>query len=194
MTTLAAFCSVFLVAPGWLGAQEQRRSGRLGGSPPCPHARRYFVTALDAGDKRAALPLAAFKRLYKTEDELRALEPGRQARRTSCSQQASLGPARGMVHTAQQHEPPASKLARGAPLLHQSPDRSCALPCVWLSAARQRHCRAAAPSARLSLGRPSYLRAPMRAENAPRSRTRFSARAASLASIRVSISPTSCRT
>ncbi len=35
------------------------------------HARRYFVKALDAGDKRAALPLAAYKKLYEIERDLR---------------------------------------------------------------------------------------------------------------------------
>jgi transposase len=34
------------------------------------HARRYFVKALDGGDKRAALPLAAYKRLYEIEAEI----------------------------------------------------------------------------------------------------------------------------
>lgn len=31
------------------------------------HARRYFVAALDAGNKRAAIPLKAFKKLYRLE-------------------------------------------------------------------------------------------------------------------------------
>jgi transposase len=35
------------------------------------HGRRYFVKALDAGDKRAALPLAAYKKLYEIEAEIR---------------------------------------------------------------------------------------------------------------------------
>ena len=35
------------------------------------HARRYLVKALDAGDKRAALPIAAYKKLYEIERELR---------------------------------------------------------------------------------------------------------------------------
>ncbi len=35
------------------------------------HARRYFQKALDRGDARAALPLAAFKKLYAIEDEIR---------------------------------------------------------------------------------------------------------------------------
>jgi len=39
------------------------------------HARRYFVKALDAGDQRAALAIAAYRKLYKIEDELRALDP-----------------------------------------------------------------------------------------------------------------------
>lgn len=35
------------------------------------HSRRYFRKALDGGDKRAALPLAAFKKLYEIEAEIR---------------------------------------------------------------------------------------------------------------------------
>ncbi|HET9620820.1 MAG TPA: transposase, partial [Kofleriaceae bacterium] len=72
--------------------------------------RRYFVKALDAGDKRAALPLAAFKRLYKIEDEIRDLESDAKlaARRARCrpvwDQLARWCALR------KQHEPPASKL------------------------------------------------------------------------------------
>jgi len=40
------------------------------------HARRYFVKALDAGDKRAALPIAAYKKLYEIERDLRDRELG----------------------------------------------------------------------------------------------------------------------
>jgi hypothetical protein len=35
------------------------------------HARRYFVKALDAGDKRAALPIAVYQKLYEIERDLR---------------------------------------------------------------------------------------------------------------------------
>jgi len=35
------------------------------------HARRYWTKALDAGDKRAALPVAAYKKLYEIEAEIR---------------------------------------------------------------------------------------------------------------------------
>lgn len=38
------------------------------------HARRYFVKALDRGDTRAALPLAAFKKIYDIEHEIRDLD------------------------------------------------------------------------------------------------------------------------
>ncbi|MEP6866772.1 MAG: IS66 family transposase [Deltaproteobacteria bacterium] len=39
------------------------------------HARRYYTKALDAGDKRAALPLAGYKRLFEIEDEIRDRDP-----------------------------------------------------------------------------------------------------------------------
>lgn len=39
------------------------------------HARRYFVKALDGGDQRAALAIAAYRKLYKIEDEIRHLAP-----------------------------------------------------------------------------------------------------------------------
>lgn len=37
------------------------------------HGRRYFVKALDAGDKRAALALGAYKKLYAIEAEIKDL-------------------------------------------------------------------------------------------------------------------------
>ncbi|MGH7337955.1 MAG: IS66 family transposase, partial [Myxococcota bacterium] len=39
------------------------------------HARRYFTKTLDAGDTRAALPLAAYKRLAEIEDEIKGRSP-----------------------------------------------------------------------------------------------------------------------
>jgi transposase len=38
------------------------------------HARRGFVKALDSGDTRAAIPIAAFKRLYDIEEEAAPLD------------------------------------------------------------------------------------------------------------------------
>ncbi len=40
------------------------------------HARRGFVKALDSGDTRAAIPIAAFKRLYDLEEEAAKLTEG----------------------------------------------------------------------------------------------------------------------
>jgi len=39
------------------------------------HARRYFVKALDGGDKRAALPIAAYRKIYEIEAEVRGRPP-----------------------------------------------------------------------------------------------------------------------
>lgn len=38
------------------------------------HARRYFTKALDAGDSRAALPLAGFKKIYELEEDAKSLD------------------------------------------------------------------------------------------------------------------------
>src|ERR1043166_5438789 len=39
------------------------------------HSRRYCVKALEAGDTRAALPIAAYKKLYEIEDEICDRDP-----------------------------------------------------------------------------------------------------------------------
>jgi transposase len=41
------------------------------------HGRRYFAKALDAGDARAAVPIAAFRTLYDVEDAVRDADPDR---------------------------------------------------------------------------------------------------------------------
>jgi hypothetical protein len=63
------------------------------------HGRRYFTKALDAGDARASLPLAAFKKLYDVEEEVRGrapaivLEVRQQKSRPVCLRRvAGLGP------------------------------------------------------------------------------------------------------
>lgn len=74
------------------------------------HGRRYFTKALDAGDTRAALPLAAYRRLYEIEDEIRHLDPdGGLAVRIEKSRPVFDE----LVRWAEVHrpfEPPASKL------------------------------------------------------------------------------------
>lgn len=74
------------------------------------HARRYFVKALDAGDTRAALPIAAYKKIYSIESELAALPADE---KLSARQErvrpvfAELG---AWCRTYKPHEPPSSLL------------------------------------------------------------------------------------
>jgi transposase len=74
------------------------------------HSRRYFRKALDRGDTRAALPLAAFKRLYDIEDEIRE----RDAEEKRAVRQASSKPVHDELvawcKAHQPHEPPASPM------------------------------------------------------------------------------------
>jgi transposase len=75
------------------------------------HARRYFVKALESGDKRAALPLAAFKRLYDLEEEAAALSIHE---RTVVRQQKSRPIYEELLswcQTYRPHEPPKTPLA-----------------------------------------------------------------------------------
>lgn len=76
------------------------------------HARRYFTKALDRGDTRAALPLAAFKKLYEVEERLRALEP---EARLAERQQASKPVYDELVawcRVHQPYEPPSTAMGR----------------------------------------------------------------------------------
>jgi transposase len=74
------------------------------------HARRYFVKALDAGDKRAALPIAAYKKLYEIEDEIRLhdLDEKLVVRQAQSKPVFDELVAWAKVH--QPYEPPTSKL------------------------------------------------------------------------------------
>jgi transposase len=74
------------------------------------HARRYFVKALDAGDQRAALPLAAYKRLYKIEDEIRDLDDDAKRAARQARSKPVWDELAAWCALRKQHEPPASKL------------------------------------------------------------------------------------
>ena len=74
------------------------------------HARRYYVKALDAGDTRAALPLAAYKKLYEIEDEIRDRDP---EHRLAVRREQSRPVFDELVAWARVHQPfeaPSSKL------------------------------------------------------------------------------------
>jgi transposase len=74
------------------------------------HGRRYFTKALDGGDARAALPLAAYKTLYEIEGEARELpEEERLAIRQARSRPV-WAELCAWCETYKPHEPPSSKL------------------------------------------------------------------------------------
>jgi len=74
------------------------------------HSRRYFRKALDRGDSRAALPLAAFKKLYDIEEEIRE----RTAEQKLAVRRASSKPVHDELvawcGAHKPHEPPASPM------------------------------------------------------------------------------------
>ena len=74
------------------------------------HARRYYVKALDAGDTRAALPIAAYKKLYEIEDEIRGRDP---EERLAMRREQSQPVFDELIAWAEVHQPfetPSSKL------------------------------------------------------------------------------------
>ena len=76
------------------------------------HARRYFVKALYAGDKRAALPLAAYKKLYEIERELseQGLDPGGVLEQRRERSKPLWDELVSWCTVHKKHEPPSSKL------------------------------------------------------------------------------------
>lgn len=74
------------------------------------HARRYFVKALDSGDTRAALPLAAFKKLYQIEDEIRELDTDGQRVARQERSKPVYDELVSWAGTHKPHEPPSSAM------------------------------------------------------------------------------------
>ncbi|MBX3159207.1 MAG: IS66 family transposase [Deltaproteobacteria bacterium] len=74
------------------------------------HARRYFVKALDAGDKRAALPLGAYKKLYEIEREIRDLEPDAKLAERQQRSKPIWDELVSWCEVRKKHEPPSSAL------------------------------------------------------------------------------------
>lgn len=76
------------------------------------HGRRYFTKALDAGDSRAALPLAAWKKLYEVEEEVR----GREAAIVLAARQQKSRPVYdellSWARVHEPHEPPSSMMGK----------------------------------------------------------------------------------
>ena len=74
------------------------------------HGRRYFVKALDAGDKRAALPLAAYKKLYEIEAEIRDRDPDATLAERQRRSKPVWDELVAWCHVHKKHEQPSSPL------------------------------------------------------------------------------------
>lgn len=76
------------------------------------HARRYFVKALDAGDQRAALAIAAYRKLYKIEDEIRGLDADAKLVERRKQSKPVFDELASWCHVRKKHEPPSSNLGK----------------------------------------------------------------------------------
>ena len=74
------------------------------------HARRYFVKALDAGDTRAALPLAAYKKLYEVEGEIAAADHAEKLAARQARSRPVFEELVSWCKVYQPHEPPTSAM------------------------------------------------------------------------------------
>jgi transposase len=76
------------------------------------HSRRRFQKALEAGDSRASLPVAAFKRLYQIEAEVRGREPDEVRRTRQEKSKPIYDELENWCRVRQPHEPPSSGLGK----------------------------------------------------------------------------------
>ena len=81
------------------------------------HARRYFAKALDAGDSRAALPLATWKKLYEIEAELHTREPAEVLEVRQQKSRPVYDELLNWVRVHRPHEPPSSAMGKAMPYL-----------------------------------------------------------------------------
>jgi transposase len=74
------------------------------------HGRRYWTKALDAGDTRAALPIAAYKKLYEIEAKIRGLAPDEKLAVRQAESKPVFDEIVSWAEAYKAHEPPASGL------------------------------------------------------------------------------------
>jgi len=74
------------------------------------HGRRYWAKALDAGDTRAALPIAAYKKLYEIEAKIRGLAPNDKRAVRQAESKPVFDEIVSWAEAYKPHEPPASSL------------------------------------------------------------------------------------
>jgi transposase len=77
------------------------------------HSRRYFVKAADRGDARAGLPLAAYKKLYDIEAEIRGREPGERLVVRQANSKPLFDELASWCRAHKPSEPPSSPLGAG---------------------------------------------------------------------------------
>lgn len=74
------------------------------------HGRRYWTKALDAGDTRAALPIAAYKKLYEIEAKIRGFAPDEKLAVRQAESKPVFDEIVSWAEAYKPHEPPASGL------------------------------------------------------------------------------------
>jgi transposase len=74
------------------------------------HGRRYFTKALDGGDARAALPIAAYKRLYEIEARIRDQDAAAKLAARRAESKPVWDELVAWCDTYKPHEPPSSPL------------------------------------------------------------------------------------
>lgn len=74
------------------------------------HARRYFAKALDGGDTRAALPMAAYKKLYEIEHEIRDLAADAKLAERQARSKPVFDELMSWCEVHKPHEPPSSPM------------------------------------------------------------------------------------
>jgi transposase len=105
------------------------------------HGRRYWIKALDAGDKRAALPIAAYKKLYEIEDEIRDLDSEAKLAARIARSKPVFDEIVAWCNAREPYDDPSSKLGAGIRYA-QPPRRARSLPGERPDPDRQRHRRA----------------------------------------------------
>ena len=76
------------------------------------HGRRYMKKALDAGDVRAAVPLAAFKALYDVEDAVKDADAATRLAARQARSKPVYDELLAWCETYQPVEPPTSLLGK----------------------------------------------------------------------------------
>ncbi len=74
------------------------------------HARRYFFEALDGGDKRAALPIAAYKKLYEIEAGTKDATPEARLVERQARSKPVFDELVAWANVHEPHEPPSSPM------------------------------------------------------------------------------------